>query len=293
MAGNTGGKVPNTPKARALGAALRQARESKGSGLRQFAAQLGRDPSMVSRWETGDRSPKPEDVARFLTVLGVEGVAYGEIMALTEGADEPLWLAATVPDQRRQLDALVDFENSATVITQVQPLLIPGLLQTNAYIRAVMSGGHGVREGEFGVRVAVRIGRREILTRTEPEPVRLVAYIGEAALWHKVGSTEVMSEQMRHLLTIGEAPNVTIRVVPRDAGWNPSWEGSFVLIDSGQQTPIVHVELRYSGLFFYDEDEDGGRYQKAAELVREVSLDPEESRKIISRCLRDGWESSR
>lgn len=289
MAGNTGGKVPKTPKARALGAALRQAREAKKIGLRQFAQQLGREPSMVSRWETGDRTPKPEDVARYLTVLGVDSDTYDGIMALTEGADDPLWLAVTVPDQRRQLDALVDFESNATAITVVQPLLIPGLLQTDNYIRAVMSGGTGVRQGEFGVRMAVRIGRRAVLTRAEPEPVRFTACIGEAALWHQVGSPVVMAEQMRHLLAMSELPNVIVRIIPHDVGWNPSWEGPFVLLESDQPVPIVHVEVRDSGLFFYDEEDS--RYRSAANEVLDISTDPDLSRETISRYLNE-WEPS-
>jgi transcriptional regulator with XRE-family HTH domain len=287
MAGNTGGKVPKTPKARALGAALRQERLKRVPGLRTFAEQLGREPSVVSRWETGDRTPKPEDAARFLTVLGVEGERYDEIMALTAGIDDPQWLAVTLPEQRRQLDALVEFEENSTSITSVQPLLIPGLLQTNDYIRAIMSSGAGVPAGEFGVRVAVRIGRREVLTR--PVPTQLLALIGEAALRNKIGSPSVMAGQMRQLEEMSLLANVRLLVVPHDAGWNPSLEGSFILVKFEQSPPIVHVELRDNGLFVH-EDPDAGRYQKAVDDVLAVALDQQESLEMIDK-YRDRWET--
>ncbi|MEU5851082.1 helix-turn-helix domain-containing protein, partial [Saccharopolyspora shandongensis] len=65
--------MTRTPKGRALGNALRAARQEQGLTVRGFAAQLGRDPGVLSRWETGDRIPKPEQVAQILTSLGVNG----------------------------------------------------------------------------------------------------------------------------------------------------------------------------------------------------------------------------
>jgi transcriptional regulator with XRE-family HTH domain len=288
MAGNTGGgKVPKTPKARALGAALRQEREGREIGLREFASRLGREPSMVSRWETGDRSPKPEDVARFLTVLGVEGERYDEMMALTAGTDDPLWIAVTLPEQRRQLAALVEFEQSATHITHVQPLLMPGLLQTGEYVEAIMTRA-GVGAGEFGVRVAIRLGRREVLRRAKP--VELVALIGEAALWHLIGSPKLMAEQMRYLLEMSELANVTVQVIAHDSGWNPSLEGPFMLIESEQNIPIVQLENRQSALFLH-EDPDVGTYRKAIEMVRQVAMGPKQSAELIAK-YRNRWEQA-
>src|SRR5262245_25884315 len=123
-----------TPKARALGKALREAREATGQSLRAFAKQLGRDPGVLSRWETGDRTPQSDQVAQLLTKLGVTGERYDEVMELTRGTDERRWLAITLPEQRQQFAALLDLEASATTITAVAPLLVPGLLQTSGYI---------------------------------------------------------------------------------------------------------------------------------------------------------------
>lgn len=280
--------MSKTPKARALGAALRAERETYGLSLRAFAAQLGLAPSSLTRWETGDRSPRREDVIRYITKLGVREQRYNEILALTEDADNPLWAATSLPEQTQQLTALVEFETAASEITHVQPLLIPGLLQTDAYARHVMAG---VPQGEFAMRLAVRIGRRNVLTRTDPAPATYTAYIGEAALWHMVGSGEVMAEQMRHLLAMSDLPNVTIRIISRGAGWNPSWEGAFLLIQPSEvsATPIVHVEVRSTVLFFND-DQASEPYRNAIAAINDVSMDAATSRRFIERYGTE-WET--
>src|SRR5437868_10730403 len=88
--------MARTPKARALGRALRQAREDKGLTLRELGATLNRDHGVISRWETGERTPRPDHVAQFLTVLGINGERYDDIIALSYTPDEPSWLATTL-----------------------------------------------------------------------------------------------------------------------------------------------------------------------------------------------------
>src|SRR3989337_651234 len=131
--------MARTPKAQALGAALRQAREDKELLLRELAAMIQRDIGVVSRWETGNRTPKPEQVAQILTKLEVDGERYDEIMTLAYGTNESQWVAITLPEQRQQMAALVDWEQRATRIVEVSPLLVPGLLQTSGYIRGMMT----------------------------------------------------------------------------------------------------------------------------------------------------------
>lgn len=278
MAGNA-----RTPKARALGNALREAREGCGLSLRRLAGELGRDPGVLSRWESGERVPKPTDVAQILTLLGVNGSRYDEIVELTTGTSEPRWLAVTLPEQRQQLAALLDFERTATTITEVSPLLIPGLLQSGGYVRAIMSGG-GVPADEVETRIAVRIGRREVIARRDP--VHLCALVGETALRQVVGGREVMLEQLEHLQEISQWPNIELRIVPFTCGWNPALEGPFLLIDSDHAMPVVQIENRRSGLFLH-EVQDIDTYRRAAEHVRHVTLSPERSLELIGEAMKE------
>ncbi|HEV8562254.1 MAG TPA: helix-turn-helix transcriptional regulator [Actinophytocola sp.] len=86
------------PKARALGAALRQAREGKHMLLRELGAAISRDIGVLARWENGERTPKPEQVAQILTRLGVDGQRYDDIMTLAYGTNESQWVATTLPN---------------------------------------------------------------------------------------------------------------------------------------------------------------------------------------------------
>ncbi|MGJ7907098.1 helix-turn-helix domain-containing protein [Actinopolyspora sp. H202] len=272
MVGNT-----RTPKARALGSALREARNERGFTLRRLASELGKDAGQLSRWENGERAPQPTDVARLLTHLGVSGERYDEIIAITDGTSAPQWLAVNLPEQRQQLAALLECERTATTITEVSPLLIPGLLQTSAYARAIMSAG-GVPADEIETRVAVRIGRRDAIVRRDP--ARFVTMIGEAALRQVIGSAAVMAEQLEYLTDMAGMSNVELQVVPFSSGWHPALEGLFLLIDS-EDSPVVHLENRRSGIFLH-EHEDVRTYRQAVDTVRQVAMTPEESSKLLA-----------
>jgi len=273
MVGNTG-----TPKARALGAELRAARERAGVSQRALSRQLGIANSTLSRWEDGHRMPPVEDVAAILGILGVSGEQREHLLQLARNPDSSHWVSVGMPDQQRQLAALLEFERTATRITDVSPLLITGMLQTADYARAIMVSG-GVPPMEVPTRVAVRVGRREMLHRDDP--VHLVAVVGEAALRTMIGGPEVMAEQLRFLVKVSALPNVDLRVLPLDIGWNPSLEGPFVLLEFERATPIVHLENRRSAMFLH-EKEDVDAYRLAVDSVLAAAMSPEESSEVIA-----------
>jgi transcriptional regulator with XRE-family HTH domain len=268
-----------TPKARALGRALRQARQDRGLTLREFALQIGRDAGVLSRWETGERAPKPERVAQILAVLGLSGERYDEIMTLAYGISEPQWVATTLPEQRQQMEAFLDSESRATQIVEVAPLLIPGLLQTADYVRAIMTGG-GVPQGEIAARVATRLGRREVINRSQ-KPAKFLALIGQSAFHWDVGGRRAAIEQLKHVADVAGRSNVEIRVVPYGVGWGPLLEGAFSLIEPNQSAPVVFVETRRSSLCLHL-DEDVNAYREAVDTILKVALSPQDSRNFIA-----------
>jgi transcriptional regulator with XRE-family HTH domain len=272
-----------SPKARALGAALRTEREERNWGLRQLASQIGCAPGTLSRWETGERMPKRADVARILTLLGVEGQRHDEIVDMTGATADSRWLAVTLPEQRQQLAALLECERTATSIFHMAPLLIPGILQTTPYIRAIMTAG-GVPADEVETRIAIRIGRRELLTC--PDAPRITSVIGEAALRQEIGSPSTMISQLGHLLEMSKHENVDIRLMPFTRSWHPGLEGAFLLIDSAQNPSVVHIETRASGIFLHDKA-DVDEYRKAANTVLGLALSPTASRKHITQIRKE------
>ena len=277
--------MPRNPKTRALGSALRQAREDKGLVLREFATLIDQNSGVLSRWETGDRTPKPEYVAKLLTALDVKGRRYDEIMTLAYRTDEARWVAANRAEQRQQIVAYIEWEQTATRIVEVSPLLIPGLLQTSDYIETIMRA-EGVSADEIAARTATRIGRREVIAKHGQ--TELVVLIGEGALRQNIGGPAVMLKQLHHLLKIVAQPNIEMRIFPNDRSYHPGLDGVFTIIESGRATTgsIVFVDARQAPLMLH-EAEDVCAYQDAADRVARECLSPQDSIRLIMAIARE------
>jgi transcriptional regulator with XRE-family HTH domain len=270
-----------SPKARALGGMLRDVRKARGMSLADVSQAIDKDRGLISRWENGERVPKPTDVARLLAIMDVTGPRYDEILDMAIGRHDPQWLAVNMPDQRQQLAALIEYEATATGIIAVSPLILPGLLQSPAYIRAIMTAGY-VPAGEIEARIAARLNRRKVLMRKDP--VHFVALVGEAAVRELIGGRQVMVEQLRHLQHMATQPHVELLIIPLEVGWHPGLEGAFYLIESEDVDPVVHMENRRSGLFLHEAD-DVQNYRDAVDTIKEVALGVPESAMFLAAMI--------
>ena len=269
--------MAKSPKALALGSALRTARQNKNITLRDFAGQLGIDFGMLSRWETGLRTPKPENVAQILTSLGVAGEQYHGIMTLVRDSTRDRWIA-TSPLECRQIGAAFHkIEQDSSLITSVCPLLIPGLLQIPEYIRAIMSNGEWPFE-EIDKRVEKRIRRKEVLFRQIP--AQLTVLLGEAALRQQIGGPAVHLDQLRYLLLVGRRANVQIHVVPFSACWNPLLDGAFHILAGATMDHTVFIESRQTVSILH-KPEDVSHYRSAVRNSIKVALSAEDSMRFI------------
>ncbi len=188
------------------------------------------------------------------------------------------WLSVGMPDQQRQVATLLEIEREAKQLTTVSPLLIPGLLQTAEYARSIMNLA-GVPADEIDTRVAVRVGRRDVIAGRNPAQFR--AYVGEAALRTIIGGPAAMSYQLEQLVQLGQWDNVELQVVPLRADWHPGLEGLFSIASFGDgRDPVVHLENRISGLFLHETAEVSA-YEEALGRMDEVALSPAESTKFI------------
>jgi transcriptional regulator with XRE-family HTH domain len=250
-----------------------------------LGAQLGRSHTHVSRWENGRLTPSEADTGAVLGILGVTGQERERLLQLAKDAGDPNWVA---PGVDRQLAALTEYERTARTITDVQPLLIPGLLQTADYARSIMIGA-GTTRGEADRRVTFRLGRRDVLTRRNP--VELVAIIGEHALRYPPCGRDVMLEQLHHLAKWAELDNVSLHAIPIDHGYSPTLEGPFVLIEFDRAKPVVHLEHYRSSTTITDAS-DVRDYQAAADTVRRDALSADRTAALIAR-IADDMERSR
>lgn len=251
--------------------------------MREVARRLGISHSVVSYWETSKRVPRIEDIASYLTAIGVTGDAREAILALGRDADAQNWLAVGIPGISQQLTGTMECERAASAITDWSPHLVTGLLQTSDYARAIIGGG-SLPAHEVEARVLVRMGRRDVITRSNP--VRLTAYLGEAALHEMIGGSHVMADQLRHLVKAAESDTITVQVVRSYQGWHPGLIGPFVLYDFDGAPSIVLLEHHRTGAFVTEPDDVAG-YKSAVDKIYQLAMSPADSLTLITQVAHD------
>lgn len=268
-----------TPRAYVLGGDLRRARENAGLGLRQLATRLDVSHSVIVRWEKGERVPSTESVSAVAAVLGLPGVDRDRLVqAARYAATEPVNSVSVGADGENDvLTTLMEFERVATAVTDVAPLLVPGLLQTADYARGILGDAP-----DPTTKVAVRLGRRDIITRPT-DPVPYTAYILETVL-HGQTDWPGAADQLRLLLKLGELPNVTVRAVPTGQGVTAAHMGPFVLLEFAGAEPVVHLEHLRSGVFLRDQS-DVQTYRDARAELERVAMSPTDTAGLIANVI--------
>jgi len=269
-------------RARGLAAELKELREKSGLSTREAAGRVGVSSATINRIENAGRAVEPAEVSALLVVYGVVGNERVRLMDLAREAEQRgRWLDSGSEYQGvpRQLTALISFEAEATAITDMNLLVVPGMLQTQEYTRAMLTCFDvPVRETEQ--RVVARAGRQVALTR--PRPPVYTAFIDEAALRRPMGGARVMAEQLRHIVRMTRRPNVDVRVIPFDRGGHWGIINPFMLLEFLKADPIVHLEhIRSSALL--DDDEDVAPYQTAKAKLAAVALGPAETEDFLAR----------
>jgi transcriptional regulator with XRE-family HTH domain len=226
-----------------LGMRLRRLREEAEVSREDAAAAIRSSAPKISRMELGRTSIKARDLTDLLALYGADDEAERESMlALSRHGSVPGWWQGHGDAVPAWLKPYLGLEQAARLIRSYDVQLVPGLLQTPEYARAVF-GQSGSSVGERAERqLAVRMRRQEILHRANPP--HLWAVIDEAALRRPVGGSAVMRAQIEHLLEIGRLRHVNIQVLPFRAGGHAAGGGPVVLLRfAGDQLPdVVYLE---------------------------------------------------
>ena len=224
-------RLSPTARQRRLMAELIRLREGSGLSRAQVAERVGATDSTLWRYETGATRPKPGDVAILLDVYGIHGAEREELIEMAKHARKRGWWHRHRQSLKPGFDSYIGLEAAASVVRTFQTLVVPGILQTEGYARAIIEQTAITSvPDQVDEKVLVRLSRQELLTR-EDDPLQVVAVLDEAVLHRQVGGPEVMSEQIRHLLELTRRPNVTIRVVPFTQGAHAGMDGPFYLLE--------------------------------------------------------------
>ncbi|RLK55175.1 helix-turn-helix domain-containing protein [Actinokineospora cianjurensis] len=267
---------------RGLGGELRVLREGRKMSCKEVADLLGWQASKISRMETGKQGIRPADVASLLVIYRVIGRDRDRLVKLAERSDDiGYWenQAALSAESK----TLMRIEREAISIVNYEPLLIPGLVQTGDYVRALMRVGNVPAE-DIDSRVAARLARQAILTKDEPPTLRLI--VDEFVLRRVLGSTKIMSRQLRHVLESVEQGATTLQVLPLSLRGHSGLDGSFTLLDFVRNKPVVHLEHKISGLFL-EEPDQVEFFRAEADTLSEVALSPAKSVELVATIARE------
>lgn len=272
--------ISGTAESRELGAELRRLRAGAGLNTREMAERTGVSNANISFWETGKRLVPLERLTAYLDALSVTDDDRERVMGLRRKADGPGELTTGSTNIGKRLTRLIELERTATRITDVAPLLIPGLLQTGDYARAAI----GANVPDIEMKVALRAGRRDVITRRR-NPIEFLALIDSEVLTRPVGSPEVMADQLEHLVRMAELPNVTIQLVPSTTpGYHPTLAGPFILFEFLTADPIILLEHYRTSAFIWDRDSVAA-YLSVPEEIRQVAMTPDQSLKLLEERL--------
>lgn len=275
--------APKTARARRLGFALRSLREAAGLTLEEAADEINSTRSTLSRYENAQTLVSPATVRALLALYGAgEQETAAAVLLAREIRIPGWWQSYSDVLDRRTLD-FIALESEATAIANFEPCVVPGLLQTADYIRAVMRGApNTLSDGAVEQRVQARLSRQQRLT--EAEPPLLDAIFDEAALLRPVGGSDVLAAQLNQLLKIAELPNVTLQVVPLAAGYHRGTGGSLHILEFADPTdPILASVETVAGQLTLDRPADLRTCTKVMENLRAVALSPDASRDLIAR----------
>ncbi|GHF82584.1 transcriptional regulator with XRE-family HTH domain [Amycolatopsis bartoniae] len=270
-----------TIRRRRLASELRRLREAADLTIDEVGEKLECSASKVSRIETGHVGVTPRDARDMLELYGITGDEREALVQLAREARKPGWWHAY---KEVFTGTFVGLEADASSLRAFQALLVPGLLQTEPYARAVIRAMRpDSDETEIQRRVAARTARQQLLS--DPNPPEYWAVIDEAVLHREVGGAGVMAKQAQRLLELGQLPHVTIQVVPFSAGAHPGMEGPFLILGFPEQADpdVVYVDST-SGGFFLELPPDVRRYSLMFDHLRAAALKPDDSLALIAQA---------
>jgi transcriptional regulator with XRE-family HTH domain len=267
-----------TVRSRELGLALSRATAAQGLNRTEMADRLGWSHSKISRIYNGKRGATTEDIAAILASCGVTGPKRDELVDLARHANHPGWWQEYGTGLPMEIRTLSDYEDAAIININFQNVMVPGLLQTVAYMRNYMQRTPLIPAKEIKERIEARLRRQQILDRHFPAKFQF--YIDEYALRRTGPGHEIMSEQLHHLLRLSVRSHIEIYVVPDSMGFHAG-QMPFNLMQFTEFHPVVFVEHLTSALFLERPDTVNSHYRVINRLAN-IALDQHQSRALIA-----------
>lgn len=250
-----------------FGTLLRFHRERAGLTQEALGRRLGFSKSQVAMVERGERPPKGDFVPNADEVTGAQGALLAVAKDLHVNR-MPSWF-----------EEYADEEAKAVAISWYENHLVPGLLQTEAYARAVFNCHcPPLDDEEIDARVAIRLERQQVFHR---KPAPIMSFVLELiTLSRPLGGSQVLKEQLHHVLDIAQLRNVEIQVMPPTRETHAGLNGPMILLETAERRQLAYIEGQ-SGSFFVEEQPGLGNVFARYGILRAQALSPEDSAKLI------------
>ncbi|MEW2487201.1 helix-turn-helix transcriptional regulator [Streptomyces sp. NPDC048411] len=256
-----------------FGTLLRFFRERAELSQEALGLKIGFSKSQVAMVERGQRPPKGDFVTRADEALGAQGalLAAGTELVFSHLAS---WFEQFAAE-----------EATASARHEYETHVVPGLLQTEEYARAVLGHTHpSVDDEEIEGRVAARLERQSLFTRKPTPDIGFVLEL--SALIRPIGGRHVRSRQLRHILDVAQLRNVQMQVMSPDREVHVALDGPFVLLETKERRQLAYIEGQ-GGSFFISEQPTLGNLFGKYGILRAQALSPEESMKLIEQAAEE------
>lgn len=255
-----------------VGALLALFREAAGYTQRSLGERFVVGEQQIASIEQGRRPLKPDLAEQLDELLDTKGALATALSRMPEVDLVPLWA-----------EEYLDREREAIAISWYEGLVVPGLLQTEAYAREVFRNRVPVYdEDEIEQLVAARVERREILHRKVPPTTSFVVW--EAVLRDQLGGQDVYVEQVRHLREYADLPGLVLQVMPLGRTSHAGLNGPFILLETPEHQRLAYMETQRGSQLIAHPDEVAILTQKYA-MLRTQALNAEDSRDLLDRLL--------
>lgn len=265
---------------------LKRARKSAGHTLENAAEHLQLDSSTLSRFETGTYRIRRAYIKELVDFYGISSEREREMLIqLSQDSWRKDWWDGDTKDLEIGFIDHTWLEARAQCINVYTPMLIPGLLQTTDYAKAVMVNGPRSDSKHVARMVELRLARQRILDGDSA--TKLSVIIEETPLRRPVGGSHVLAGQLRKLLKANGRQAIQIHVLPTSVGWHPGELGPFTYFEMHDPYPDVACVESLGGRTFVEEQDKVARFWHAYDGMKQVALSAGQSTKFISNLLKD------
>ncbi|MEW2563076.1 helix-turn-helix domain-containing protein [Streptomyces griseorubiginosus] len=264
----------NATAVKMVGSLVGTFRRAAGLTQRALADEVAVDEETIASVEQGRRTLKPDLAAQLDELLDTKGALSVALENMPEIDLFPRWA-----------EEYIDLEREALALSWYDNQVLPGLLQTPAYARAVfLNDVPALTEDEIEQRVAARMERQEVLRRAEPPTVSFV--VSEVTVMDRLGGDAVHAEQLRRLREWADLPAVTLQIMPVGRDFHAGLSGPFILVETPDHQRVGYAEGQLHGRMVAELDEVSVLERKYA-MLRSQALNPQESRDLLDRLLGD------